>query len=92
MDCEGKEIYEDDIISFQDGKIGLIEFSHGCFVVRYGKNSVQLLYDVKDWKIKILGNRFENPELMIENFPNKKKITAVQKVTEFEAVQLQGSE
>ena len=94
FDCEDKEIYEDDIISFQDGKIGLVEFSHGCFVVRYGKdNSVQLLYDIKDWNIKILGNRFENPELMLENFPRKKKLKNIQKnIAVIEPVNFQGSE
>ena len=80
LDSEDKEIYEDDVISFYDGKIGLVEFFHGCFVVRYGKdNSIQPLYDIKDWKIKILGNKFENPELMIENFSGKKKLKKIQK-------------
>ncbi len=76
FDCDGKEIYEDDIITFDDGKVGLVEFYQGCFVVRYGKdNSVQTLYDIKDWNLKILGNRYENPELVIKNFPAKKTKT-----------------
>ena len=32
FDKDGKEIYEDDIIAFNDGQIGLVEFFHGCFV------------------------------------------------------------
>lgn len=73
-DCDGKEIYEDDIISFDDGKIGQVEFFQGCFVVRGVGNSsdIRSLYDVHAWKIKILGNRFENPELLMDNAVSKK--------------------
>ncbi len=94
LDSEGKEIYEDDIISFYDGKIGLVEFFHGCFVVRCGNNSeVQPLYDINDWKIKILGNRFENPELLVEKISGKKKIKTVKKkFLKVETVIYQGSE
>jgi len=74
LDSNSNEIYEDDIISFDDGQIGLVEFFHGCFVVRYGKKGlVQSLYDIKDWNLQILGNRFENPELLVKNFSDKKK-------------------
>ena len=80
LDSEGKEIYEDDIISFYNGKVGLIEFFHGCFVVRCGKDdAVQPLYDINDWNIKILGNKFENPELLLENFSGGKKVKNVKK-------------
>ena len=100
LDSEGKEIYEDDIISFYDGKIGLVEFFHGCFVVRYGKDDAfQPLYDINDWKIKILGNRFENPELLLENFSGRKKVKNVKSVrnvkkksVKVEPVAYQGSE
>ena len=94
LDSESKEIYEDDIIVFHDGEVGLIEFFHGCFVVRYGSDgSVQPLYDIKDWKIKILGNRFENPELLLENFSGGKKIKNVKKKSvKLESATYQGSE
>lgn len=73
-DCDGKEIYEDDIISFDNGKIGQVEFFRGGFVVRYGKEKmIQSLYDVHNWNVKILGNRFENPELLVGETNRKKK-------------------
>ena len=70
LDKDGHEIYEDDIISFDDGKIGLVEFFHGCFVVRYGSgDAIRSLYEINSWSLKILGNRFENPELIGEKTP-----------------------
>ena len=75
LDKDGKEIYEDDIISFDDGKIGIVEFIRGCFVVRYGKDNVtRALYEIHNWSVKILGNRFENPDLFIGQKVSKKKI------------------
>ncbi len=74
LDKDGQEIYEDDIVTFDDGKIGVVEFSNGGFVVRYGKrNTVRSLYGIKTWNMKILGNRFENPGLLITSNTTKKK-------------------
>lgn len=75
LDKEGQEIYEDDIISFDDGKIGVVEFFRGCFVVHFGKNkAVRSLYEINNWSLKVLGNRFENPELLGERTVAKKKL------------------
>ena len=83
-DCENKEIYEDDIISFDDGKIGQVEFFQGCFVIRDVNNGdIRSLYDVHDWNIKVLGNRFENPELLL-NDSIEKKNEETQSVREYE--------
>ena len=84
LDCDDKEIYEDDIISFDNGKIGQVEFNHGCFVVNCSNGYVCSLYDIHDWNVKILGNRFENPELLIDNSISKKnagdiKINTIEK-------------
>ena len=75
VDCGGCEIYEDDIISFDDGKIGYVEFSQGCFVVRNViDGDIRSLHDVRDWNLKILGNRFENPELLVNGSIVKKTL------------------
>ena len=65
FDRDGGEIYEDDIISLEDGRIGVVDFFRGAFVVRVGKEKIpKFLADLRKWQIKILGNRFENPELL----------------------------
>ncbi|MBE8949438.1 MAG: hypothetical protein SR3Q1_02405 [Quinella sp. 3Q1] len=72
VDSTGKEIYEDDIISLENGRIGVVNFHDGCFVVNYGSGARQALYDVQDWNMTILGNRFENPELLVSPTAPKK--------------------
>lgn len=76
VDSTGKEIYEDDIISLENGRIGVITFHNGCFVVNYSSGTRQALYDVPDSQITILGNRFENPELLISTTAKKNKCPA----------------
>ena len=80
VDSTGKEIYEDDIISLENGRIGVITFHNGCFVVNYGNGTRRALYDVQDWKMTILGNRFENPELLIAVTASKKNESRVQEL------------
>ena len=93
LDKDGKEIYEDDIISFDDGKIGVVEFTHGCFVVRYGKDNVtQSLYEIHKWGIKILGNRFETPELIGGKVVSKNNIDNSQAISIFESRTYERSE
>ena len=92
LDKDGKEIYEDDIISFDDGKIGLVEFSRGCFVVKSGKDNVtQLLYEINNWSIKILGNRFENPELVGDKNISKNKLDDTATVKIFNSMPMKGA-
>ena len=70
FDRDDSEIYEDDIISLDDGRIGVVDFFRGSFVVRLGKEKIpKFLADIRKWQMKILGNRFENPELL--NDPSK---------------------
>ena len=62
------EIYEDDIISFgEQSKLGVVENFKGAFVVRCGnEKSPRLLGNLVDKAVKVLGNRFENPQLLIK--------------------------
>lgn len=67
FDSGGNEIYEDDIVSLDDGRIGVVDFFRGAFVVRSGKEKIpQFLGDIRKWQLKILGNRFEHPNLLTE--------------------------
>lgn len=88
LDCDGKEIYEDDIVSFENGKIGQVEFNHGCFVVNCANEYICSLYDIHDWNVKILGNRFENPELLVENSVSKKNAenTKIKSIKNFDSL------
>ena len=80
VDSTGKEIYEDDIISLENGRIGVITFHDGCFVVNYSSGTRQALYDVQDWKMTILGNRFENPDLLVAITASKKNENPAQEL------------
>jgi len=80
VDSTGKEIYEDDIISLDNGRIGVVGFHDGCFVVNYSSGTRQALYDVQNWQMTILGNRFENPELLMSVTTPKKNATDEQEI------------
>lgn len=80
VDSTGKDIYEDDIISSEDGRIGIVEFHNGSFVVNYGDGIRQALYEVQNWNVTILGNRFENPELLVKSIAPKKNETEEQEI------------
>lgn len=80
VDGTGKDIYEDDIISSEDGRIGIVEFHNGSFVVNYGDGIRQALYEVQNWNVTILGNRFENPELLVNSIAPKKNETEEQEI------------
>ena len=66
FDRDKAEIYEDDIVTFgDDAKVGVVESFNGAFVVRCGREkSPRLLGNLINKNVKVLGNRFENPELL----------------------------
>lgn len=80
IDCNGQEIYEDDILSFDDGKIGYVEFFQGSFVVRsVSTGDFRSLYAIRDWNLKVIGNRFENSELLVNNVIKKSEKREISK-------------
>lgn len=67
MDFKNRPIFEGDIISYTHGlegypstqfqHIGVVEFKNGCF---------NILHDPDNFNFEILGNVFENPDLLKE--------------------------
>lgn len=70
-DKNGKEIYEGDIISVPkdpfgglgNGAVGVVKYSPPCFQVRCDING-DYMCDVALVGIEVIGNIFENPELL----------------------------
>lgn len=68
-DKNGKEIYEGDILQINDeehegnAKIVCVEYKRGGFVDSYFHRYIG---DIKTYKIEIIGNIYENPELLKE--------------------------
>lgn len=79
-DCNGKEIWEGDIIEFErpltkkDSKkyTAIIYYEDAAYLIKTkdaeGTLTYGLLHDLSDsiytWKIKVIGNKFEHPELL----------------------------
>jgi len=78
-DCEEKEIWEGDIIEFErpltnkDSKkyIAIVSYDDAAYSIRSketeGTLTYGLLHDLSNaiytWKVKVIGNKFEHPEL-----------------------------
>ncbi len=64
-DKNGNEIYEGDIISGNDFRGIVVFLSYGWFVHRFDANGeVEEDFPIGDYEIKIIGNIYENPELL----------------------------
>ena len=65
-DIAGDEIYEGDIVrDVSDGIIGQIEYSDGGFIIIYDDIAEKLNADESVY-LEVVGNIFENPELLGE--------------------------
>ena len=68
-DIEGKEIYEGDIIRYwdnfdEDYKLAVIKFDKGSFIMINDKINWNIGAINKDDKIRIVGNIYENKDLL----------------------------
>ena len=72
-DCEGKEIFEGDIVEWEkDGLMYVVRFWHGMFYASVeecnegilGGFPLHALTEHEDGKCKIVGNIYDNPELL----------------------------
>ena len=64
-DKNGVLIYEGDIVLF-DEEYGTIEFDEACFLVTVD-NVTRQLSEIYEYELEIVGNIYENPELLGDN-------------------------
>lgn len=62
-DKNGEEIYEGDIVKDVNDEYYEIKFDDGCFIVIHDGNVIEPLSEVAQ-DIEIIGNIYENPELL----------------------------
>ena len=69
-DKNEKYIYKDDIIKRYNGEIGVVVFDEGCFILeRVSEENCEYIQHCSEYfsECEIIGNKFENSELLEEN-------------------------
>ncbi len=70
-DKNGKEIWEGDILLRKNGRVDVVEYETGSFVVRHPHGDSD--YIAQTNMFEVIGNIYENPELLSPN--NKGRVT-----------------
>jgi len=71
-DKNGKEIWEGDVFMTENNCKGIVKYEDGCFVTeippseRFDYERVDPLYYAVNMGIEVIGNIYENPELLEE--------------------------
>lgn len=63
-DTNNTEIYERDIVRFDDGTFGAILFEEGAFWVAF-ENIQEILFECND-EIEVIGTLFQDPDLALQ--------------------------
>jgi hypothetical protein len=69
-DRNGQEVYEGDIVNNEDNETAVIVYDSGSFILQYPDSPLDFdsLFDFQDKELEIIGNIYENPELLeVEN-------------------------
>lgn len=63
-DANGVEIYEDDIMQFDTGRIGVVGFDRGTYIIAHGLHATAVSYALRKHNAIVIGNVHEHPELL----------------------------
>jgi hypothetical protein len=66
QDIKGNYLFEGDIVKFHDDKIGYVDFEFGSFLLRIKNPSTSMgfIFLHAVGQFEIIGNKFDNPELL----------------------------